>query len=362
MDEPAVRVSFRSENSPQSTTLQAGRAHVTPTLDPASSASPLKLHPDPHIHDGSVRVLKIHADIDTNITSSAKREPDKPNSEPRNTSLSRNEQLSKTYPDIRGTAKGTQSAEGFIIATTPSVRVQTANIQPEDPTAPVVSSGTSSVYPLSETRELRQEASSSVVTTPVSMVSRPSFKVFRATEEDASLERSTKAIFAPPQLDPTPNPTTLTPTLQSGEALGPGDTETAMSNVSGGEKIEKEEMEDKFDTVSPTGKTIPFQGAERVNGTETDGNETESEVEEGRIRADGGRFHSQSSADMISQFSSAGFSIQSETEPPQQTVKAANQPPTSTVIHHEADKPPAIRGQRVGLCYCFEVTKTGFHC
>lgn len=350
--------------------MQAGPTEVTPRLDPVSSASPLKSHPDPPVHDGNAKVLNNHADLDTKTTSSTNREADKPNPEPRPRSLTGNEQLSKSRLNITGT----KSSE----AQTAEMTIASPNIQSEDATAAVASSGThtetktetvssiaasgfttesapvaSTVDLLSEkveTGEIKQQALSSVVTSPVPVVTVPSFKDFKTTEEDMSLERAATEVFAPPQLDPTPNLMLLTPTLQSGEALSPRVTETVMSNVSASEKIEKEEMEDKFETVSPTGKTILFQGGDGVNGTETDENETDPEMEEGH--ADSDRFYSQPSPDLISQFSTVGFSIQSENEPPQQTDKAANQPPTNTVRRQT----PGIRGQRVGICSCFAVT------
>lgn len=346
--------------------MQAGHTEVTPRLDPVSSASPLKSHPDPPIRDRNAKVLNNHADLDTNTTSSTNREADEPKPEPRPRSLTGNEQLSKSHLNLTGTGSS-ETAE---------MTVASRNIQSEDATAAVASSGThtetktgtvsstpasgfttesasvaSTVEPLSEkveTGKIRQQALSSVVTSPVPVVAIPSFKDFRTTEEDVSVERAATEVFAPPQLDPTPNLTLLTPTLQSGEALSPRVTETVMSNVSASEEIEKEEMEDKFETVSPTGKPILFQGGDGVNGTETDENETDPEVEEGH--ADSDRFYSQPSPDFISQFSTVGF--QSETEPPQQTDNAANQPPTNTVRRQT----PGIRGQRVGICSCFAVT------
>lgn len=351
--QPGVRVSSSSENSPQSSTSQAGHTEVTPRLDPVSSASPLKSHPDPPIRDGNAKVLNNHADLDTNTTSSTNREADEPKPEPRPRSSTRNEQLSKSHLNITGT--------GSSEAQTAEMTVASPNIQSEDATAAAASSGThtetktgtvssipasgfttesvaSTVDPLPEkveTGKIRQQALSSVVTSPVPVVAIPSFKDFRTTEEDVSVERAA---------------TVVTPTLQSGEALSPRVTETEMSNVSASEEIEKEAMEDTFETVSPTGKTVPFQGGDGVNGTETDENETDPEVEEGH--ADGDRFYSHPSPDLISQFSTVGFSIQSETEPPQQTDRAANPPPTNTVRRQT----PGIRGQRVGICSCFAVT------
>lgn len=315
--------------------MQAVHTEVTPRLDPVSSASPLKSHPDPPVHDGNAKVLNNHADLDTNTTSSTNREADEPKPEARPRSSTGNEQLSKSHLNITGSSE----------AQTVKMTVASPNIQSEDAT--VASSGShtetktgtvssipasgfttesvaSTVDPLSEkveTGKIRQQASSSVVTSPVPVVAIPSFKDFRTTEEDVSVERPA---------------TVVTPTLQSGEALRV--TETVMSNVSASEEIEKEAMEDMFETVSPTGTTIPFQGGDGVNETETDENETDPQVEEGHA-------DSHPSPDLISQFSTVGFSIQSETEAPQQPDRAANQPPADTVRRQT----PGVRGQRVGI-------------
>lgn len=312
--------------------MQAGHTEVTPRLDPVSSASPLKSHPDPPMHDGNTKVVNNHADLHTNTTSSTNREADEPTPEARPRSSTGNEQLSKSHLNITGSSEA-QTAE---------MTVASPNIQSEDATAASSGSHTetktvssipasgfttasvaSTVDPLPEkveTGKIRQQASSSVVTSPVPVVAIPSFKDFRTTEEDVSVERPA---------------TVLTPTLQSGEALRV--TETVMSNVSASEEIEKEAMEDTFETVSPTGKTIPFQGGDGVNETETDENETDPQVEEGHA-------DSHPSPDLISQFSTVGFSIQSETEASQQPDRAANQPPADTVRRQT----PGIRGQRVG--------------
>lgn len=322
-------MSSSSENSPQSSTLQAGHTEVTPRLDPVSSASPLKSHPDLPMHDGNAKVVNNHADLDTNTTSSTNREADEPKPEPRPRSSTGNEQLSKSHLNITGSSEAPtaemtvasphiQSEDATVASSGSHTETKTGTVSSIPASGFTTASVASTVDPLSEkveTGKIRQQASSSVVTSPVPVVATPSFKDFRTTEEDVSVE---------------------TPTLQSGEALRV--TETVMSNVSASEETEKEAMEDTFETVSPTGKTIPFQGGDGVNETETDENETDPEVEEGHA-------DSHPSPDLISQFSTVGFSIQSETEAPQQTDRAANQPPADTVRRQT----PGVRGQRVGI-------------
>ncbi|XP_028443504.1 collectin-12-like [Perca flavescens] len=369
--QPRIRVSSRPENPPQDTTLQAGPTELPPTPDPVSSTSPLKLHPGPEDVDTKV-VVKTYADTDTKSVGSTNGETG-PMKEPRSTG-------GRHQPFVKAKEKS-RTSEGSVLESTEIV-ISRLNVQPENPTAPGVllrdaetastetsfSDGprfatrstlisgpitesrfvTSSIYPLSEggVREARQEASPLVFIPPVS--ADPSAKLSSQTEGNVTED------FAVPQKDPAPNLTVLTPTLQSREAL-------STRNIEGetGEIKEKENMEDRLQTVSPQTETLPqrLPGGEQGSGTETDEEEIDLEEDKEVQRhaemekesydndTDISKDYNQTSPDRISQF------IQSETEPPQQPVKAANQPPTYTVRHHGAELRPGIRGQRKKKIY-----------
>lgn len=442
--EPGIRVSFRPEYPPQDTTLQAGPTVLTLRVDPVSSNSPLKsVDPDPEDEDSSA-VVKTQADTDTQTVGSTNREKEKPttvsrevsqggDTDPQPLSLTGNEQLSNSVPDILETMKEPWSTQGSIITRTPSVHtLQTAqyprqvhqpfvaakegsrtshasilestetaisspDVQPENPTAPGVSSGwagtastgisysngpqdsefatkstlisglipqsgfvTSSVYPSSEgVREATQEAPSLGVIPPVSVD--PPVKLFRPAEENVSLKREATEEFAAP---PAPNLTVLNPTIQS-RGAGTGNMEGEMGNVSTSEIKEKEEMEDRLETALPKTETSAQQqlpAAEQGSGTETDEDKIDLEAEEEVQRhaemekesydndTDISEDYNQSSPDWISQLSTEVPFIQSETESTQQTVKPANQPPTHTVGRHGAGLIPGIRSVRVRHC------------
>lgn len=149
--------------------------------------------------------------------------------------------------------------------------------------------------------ETTQEASQ-LLETPAALLSTTSNKGFQTTTETEVSAKSTTEDIAALQTHLIPNPTVLTPTLQSGEALSKKDVVFEIGSVSAGVMIE-EEVEDKL---------------EEEGETESHGND-------------------QSSLDWISQFSTVR-SI---------TVKADNQPHTFIVRHRGTEVRPGIRGQWV---------------
>lgn len=440
------RVSSRPENS-RDTNQQVSPTELTPRLDPVSSTSPLahplKSHPASGIQDVDTEdTAKTQAGMDTQTVGSTNRETNEQKTvskevnqggdlQPVTLYLTGNEELSNA--EILGTMKEPWSTESSITTATHSVKtletaqhstqvyhpsgaakkgftrketsllenVETAisspDIQPENPTAPDLSSGSAvggtersfshgpeyfefstrsthiigaptesgfvapSRYSSSEEEEVR--TSTRVVTPPASAAPTVavSVKVFRATEGNESLERAATEDFAAPQKDPARNLTVLTPTSQSREALSSKDMVAERSNVSVSDINEKEEMEDRLTTVSSETVTTQQQlpGGEQGSGREIDEDEIELGVEEevethaeiemetSNQNIEISEEYNKSSLDWISQFSTEDSSIQSETESSLQNVKAANQPPTYTARHHDAGLRPGIRGQRV---------------
>ncbi|XP_034738068.1 collagen alpha-1(XV) chain-like [Etheostoma cragini] len=403
--QPRIRVSSRPENPPQDTTLQAGPSALTPRQDAVSSTSPLKLHLEPEDVDTKAAV-KTHADTDTKTIGSTNEEKGKEvnkgeDTKPQPFSLAGNEKFSNVHPDILGTKEPWRNGgrhQPFVKAKEKSSTseasvldsieiISSLNVQSENPTAPSVlsrdaetastetsfSNGprfatrstlisspitesrfvSSSVYPSSDggITEAQQEVWPLVFKSPVSVD--PLAKLSSQTEGNAV-----------PQKEPAPNLTVLTPTQQSREALSTMSTEDETENVAVSEIKEKENMQDRLQTVYPQTGTLPHQknsGGEQGSGTETDEEDLEEDKEVQRHAEMGKesydnvtdmfKDYNQTSPNRISKFSTEDVFIQSETEPPQQPVKAANQPPTYTATHHRAELRPGIRGQRKKKIY-----------
>ncbi|XP_073332862.1 uncharacterized protein [Pagrus major] len=392
--QPGIRVSSTPENTPQDTSPQVASTELTPGVDQMNDTN-------------AVETTKARTDTPTNREKDKPTTMSKEVTQGGGTvplPLTGSEQLSNLQPDILETMKEPRSTEGSIITGTPLIHtlqtsqylrqlhqpsvleravtaISTPSVQAENPTAPGVSSGeavgdtersfynepqfatrstlilgpitesgfvATSVHPSSDggVREARQEAVPLVIIPPVS--SNLPVKLLRQTEENVSLDRASAEDFDAPQTDPTPNLTVLTPTLQSGEAFRVRNMEGEMSNVSASEIKEKEEIEDRLETVSPKTETSPqkqLPGAEQGSAAETDGNKIGLVVEEEEQRQQLDKDSYNNDTDISENFrqSSPDWStedsfIPSETEPTQQTSKTTN--------HHRAGLRPGIRGQR----------------
>lgn len=425
--QPGVRVSSRSENIPHDTTPQAVTTELMPGLDPVSHTYPLKSHPAPDFDTKAV--VKTQTHTDTQTVDSTNRQKDKPTTSNKEVNqggvtepqpLTRNGQPSSLPPDMLETIQEPWSSGGSITTTqhpkhdnqlffaakkgstisdasvlesvvtafsslnptAPEITAGEAGGDAETPSTersssngphdtlisdPITESGfaASSMYPSSdgEVREVRQEASPLVAKPQVSADSR--VKLARQTEENVSLSRVATEDFKAPQTHPAPNLTALTPTLQSREALHTRHMEGDMSNASASGVKEKEEMEDRLETISRKTETSLQQRlpkGERGSGTETDADEKDSGVEENMHRhismekesydivSDIFKDSTQSSPDWISHLSTEDSFIQSKTKSTQQTVKAASQSPAYTVNHQGTKLRRGIRGQRVRHC------------
>uniref|UniRef100_A0AAQ4RYV2 Uncharacterized protein n=2 Tax=Gasterosteus aculeatus aculeatus TaxID=481459 RepID=A0AAQ4RYV2_GASAC len=380
---PETRV---SPGATKNTTLQSGPTEGTPV----SNTSPLRTHPDVEVVHAEA-VAETQPDTDTQIINSTGGEKDKPTApgadvEPQPTSRNGTEQFPDARLDILGAMEEPLSTEGSIAAKAPSVHtLETAhqaieesadtalsslNVPPENPegvsseaastaspeiafphgpqsatrsphvSGPVTEPGsvTSIAYP-SSVKEGRKEAPPLVIIHPVSVD--PAAELLRHTGGNL------KENFTAPQKGPASNPTVLTSTVQSGEAPSTRNTEGQMGNVSAGAMKEKDEMHDRSQTVSPrteiSSRALP--GEEQVSGTET---ETHSEEED-----DSGRRHDNDTAfseaydeSTPDRFGAEGSLIKSETESPQRSVEAANQPPAYADRRQGAGLTPGIQSQR----------------
>ncbi|XP_034439578.1 collagen alpha-1(V) chain-like [Hippoglossus hippoglossus] len=387
---PGIRESSRPDTSPQDTTVKAGLPELTGRLNPESSTSPLKTH-------------TAQTGAETQTTGSTTGEKPKTVGEETVLGGANEPQTSQ----ISGTMKETQRTEGSLTVASvhtahtaqvhqPSgaategftsndasvvepveMSISSPNIQPENPTAPGVTSPSAGgatetaersfsdgphefvitlisgsttesgfdaasvdASPDGGTKEAKQDTSPAIITPPVSVVTHPSLEVLAAAEEDRSVEGEVTQDFAAPQKVPAPNLTLSAPTQQSTAALS--NIPTEGGNVSA-----------QTETTSPP---LRLPGGEEGSGRDEDETdsvmeeeeEREAEVEKANHDNDTGIFeeNNQSSLDSISMFSDEDFIVISETESPQQNVKAANQQPASSVRHHGAGLKPGVRGQR----------------
>lgn len=216
----------------------------------------------------------------------------------------------------------------------------------------LISAPITEFVPLHEgSKQVGQEASPLVIPPPVS-----------AETQDITPSGTGIEEIKEPQTHPVPKMTILTPTLQSRGALQTEHMEGDMSNVSASAMKEKEEMDKSLETVSVETETSSKQTPSRGHqGNETDEIDSGVEDDEYTHTAIEGESHengtesfndtNQSSPDWISHLSAEDSSIQSKIKSTQQTVKAANQPPTYTVNSKRTKIRPGIRGQRVRHCF-----------
>ncbi|XP_047198934.1 collagen alpha-1(V) chain-like [Hippoglossus stenolepis] len=387
---PGIRESSRPDTSPQDTTVKAGLPELIGRLNPESSTSPLKTH-------------TAQTGAETQTTGSTTGEKPKTVGEETVLGGAKEPQTSQ----ISGTMKETRRTEGSLTVASvhtahtaqvhqPSgaategftsndasvvepveMSISSPNIQPENPTAPGVTSPSAGgatetaersfsdgphefvitlisgsttesgfdaasvdASPDGGTKEAKQDTSPAIITPPVSVVTHPSLEVLAAAEENRSVEGELTQDFAAPQKVPAPNLTLSAPTQQSTAALS--NITTEGGNVSA-----------QTETTSPP---LRLPGGEEGSGRDEDETdsvmeeeeEREAEVEKANHDNDTGIFeeNNQSSLDSISMFSDEDFIVISETESPQQNVKAANQKPASSVRHHGAGLKPGVRGQR----------------
>lgn len=419
--QPGIRVSSRLANISQDTTLQTGPPELTPRLDPVSYTSPLKSHPAPDDFDtkalvktqtrtdtqtvdrnqsgdtepqpltGSGQLSNLHPDI-LETTKAPWSSGGSVTTRTSPVHTLQTAQYPKHHQPFLAAKKGSRTRDASVLGSVETA-ILSPNFQSETPTAPGITSGgaggdvetasterslsngpqntefatrstlisdpitesgfaTSSTYPSSDEgiREVGQDTSPPAIIPPVSADSQ--VKLSRQTEENVSLSR------AAPQTHPAPN---LTPTLQSREALRTRHMEGDMSNVSASEIKEKDEMDDRLETVSLKTETSSQQRlpkGEQGNGTDAD--EIDLGVEEEDVHRHAEESYdkdteifkdsNQSSPDWISHLSTEDSSFQSKTKSTQQIVKAANQSPTHTVNHQGTKLRPGIRGQRVRQC------------
>ena len=382
---PGIGESSRPDTSPQDTAVKAGLPELTGSLNPESSTSPLRTH-------------TAQTGAETQTTGSTR--GDKPKTVGEETDLGGAKEPQTSQ--ISGTMKETQRTEGSLtVASVHTAQVHQAsgaatesftshdasvvepvpNIQPENPTAlsvppPSAGGGTEAAErrfsdgppefvitlisgsttesgfdassvdapPDGGTKEAKQDTSPAVITPPGSAVTHPSMEVLTAAEEDTSVDGGVTQDFAAPQKVPAPNLTLPAPTQQSTAALS--DITTEGGNVSA-----------NTETTSPP---LRLPGGEEGSGRDEEEmdsvmeeEEEEEEKEEEEREAEGERANhdndtgffeenNQSSLDSISMFRDEDFIVVSETESPQQKVKAANQQPGRLE--------PGVRGQRVRHC------------
>lgn len=292
-----IKVSSKPETPPQDTNLQSSLTEITPRPDSLSSTFPLKSRPATDMQDGgTVSVVKTLTEADTQTTGSTNRGKAKPNTLSKEAVQRSSKKLTQAHLPASATKEGSTRNNTTLLE-----NVLKSNIQPENPTAPpavqdaesakrvfsnvshvsefatssTVTSGSttesgfvaSSLYHTS--KEEKQEASLLLVTHAVSAspLLTASVKVFTTREGNVSLKSTA------PQTNPTPTLTVITPTLQStGETLNNRAVAAEMRNISAGGLKEKEEIDDRLETVSTKTDTTPQQhaGEKKESRRETD--------------------------------------------------------------------------------------------
>ncbi|CAG5861106.1 unnamed protein product [Menidia menidia] len=377
--QPGERGSSRPDDSLQSSAQEADHTAVTPTPDPGSSPPPLMLQPAPRTHGPAPAGPKTQDGITTKPTASPKEE-DTPNAvteelyQPRPEPGPQEERLNSNV-DILGKAGDPSSSKESVEVKSPSpssedvdsskknlvpakdsvgTTISSPGIQSEKNTTeafsngpPLISGSTSDPglvasggHPSFEgaggTVGERQEPLSSEITSPFSADGGPSPGVPGAPPEKGASEESA------------PNRTQSSSTSHSR-----GTPQTHGSNVSAAHIKGKDEIEGNLKAAlpSPSKKQLPPE--ENQSGATTDESEDEDEADLGPVDeayehkdvAEGSYDSDHSSSDLAPQFSGAGVTAHSGTEPTPPD-KTANQTLAHTAGPDKEQSRPGTRGQR----------------